>query len=90
MQQNTSRFNLIGLGKNTSLLALIHQYYIIGDLILLGYSFEILKQALFMIFKMTAPINFELSPQGTLNSLKFAHEHLYNQFFYGSGGNIKS
>ena len=33
-------------GKNTSLLALIHQYYIIGDLIPLGYSFEILKQAL--------------------------------------------
>ena len=40
----------------------------------LGYSFEILKQALYMIFKMTAPIKFELSPRGTLNSLKFAHE----------------
>ena len=74
MQWNTS--NLIGLGKNTSLLRLIHQYYIIRDLILLGYSFEILKQALYMIFKMTAPIKFELSPRGTFNSLKFAHEHL--------------
>ena len=30
---------------------------------------------------MTAPIKFELSPQGTSNSLKFAHEHLLNQFF---------
>ena len=30
---------------------------------------------------MTAPIKFELSPRGTSNSLKFAHEHLLNQFF---------
>ena len=30
---------------------------------------------------MTAPIKFMLSPQGTSNSLKFAHEHLLNQFF---------
>ena len=68
-------------GKNTSLLALIHQYYIIGDLIPLGYSFEILKQALKMIFKMTVLIKFGLSPRGTSNSPKFAHEHLLNQFF---------
>ena len=37
-----------------------------------------------MIFKMTAPIQFELSPRGNSNSLKFAHEHLV---FYWSGGN---
>ena len=30
---------------------------------------------------MTAPIKFELSPRGNSNSLKFAHEHLLNQFF---------
>ena len=30
---------------------------------------------------MTTPIKFELSPRGTSNSLKFAHEHLLNQFF---------
>ena len=30
---------------------------------------------------MTAPIKFELSPRGTSNSLKFAHEHVLNQFF---------
>ena len=29
-----------------------------------------------MIFKMTAPIKFELSPRGNSNSLKFAYEHL--------------
>ena len=29
-----------------------------------------------MIFRMTAPIKFELPPRGTLNSLKFAHEYL--------------
>ena len=52
-QWNTS--NLIGLGKN-----------IIRDLIPLGNSFKILKQALYMIFQMTAPIKFELSPRGTL------------------------
>ena len=34
-----------------------------------------------MIFKITAPIKFELSPRGNSNSLKFAHEHLLNQFF---------
>ena len=30
---------------------------------------------------MTAPIKFELFPQGNSNSLKFDHEHLLNQFF---------
>ena len=30
---------------------------------------------------MTVLIKFELSPRGTSNSLKFAHEHLLNQFF---------
>ena len=34
---------------------------------------------------MTAPIKFELSPRGTSNSLKFAHEHLLNQFFIATG-----
>ena len=30
---------------------------------------------------MTVLIKYELSPRGTSNSLKFAHEHLLNQFF---------
>ena len=30
-----------------------------------------------MIFKMTAPIKFELSPRGNSNSLKFAHEQFF-------------
>ena len=30
---------------------------------------------------MTVLIKFELSPWGTSNSLKSAHEHLLNQFF---------
>ena len=30
---------------------------------------------------MTVPIKFKLSPQGTSNSLKFAHEQLLNQVF---------
>ena len=30
-------------------------------------------------------IKFELSPQGNSNSLKFAHEHLLNQFFIDQG-----
>ena len=43
-----------------------------------------------MIFKMTAPIKFELSPGGYSNSLKFAHEHLLNQFFIDQVVNIIS
>ena len=30
-------------------------------------------------------IKFELSPRGNSNSLKFAHEHLLNQFFIDQG-----
>ena len=30
-------------------------------------------------------IKFELSPLGNSNSLKFAHEHLLNQFFIDQG-----
>ena len=40
-----------------------------------------------MLNIMADVIKFELSPWGNSNSLKFAHEHLLNQFFIDQGGN---